>query len=168
MGGPWKTSLVILSVPLSLKRARPATCLSLRFRLCIIPNLASKVNRIGDRSGPENDLYSGGIQGPLPVKGWEKGKGFRCLRVAPQKTAGCKHSRPCAHTFPTKENKWFVTMDITAMSSGVEGKIKTRMNGCPVSWNRKGQAKNTERTGPGSSRRSMKRILSPVRSAREK
>ena len=30
----------------------------------------------------ENDLYSGGIQGPLPVKGWQKGKGVRCLRVA--------------------------------------------------------------------------------------
>jgi len=149
MGRPGKTSLVILSVPLSLKRARPgATRLSLRFRLCIIPNLAFKVNRIGDRSGPGNDLYSGGIQGPLPVKRWEKGKEFRCFRVAPQKTAGCKHSRLCAHTFPTKENRWFVTMDIIVMCPGANGKTKTRMNGCPVSWNRKRQPKNTERTGP--------------------
>jgi len=38
-------------------------------------------------------------------------------------------------------------MDITAMSSWAEGKSKTRMDGYPVFCNRKGQPKNTERTG---------------------
>jgi hypothetical protein len=40
--------------------------------------------------------------------------------------------QPCAHTFPVEENKWFVTMDITAMSSEVKEKNKVRMNGCPL------------------------------------
>jgi hypothetical protein len=40
--------------------------------------------------------------------------------------------QPCAHTLPIKENKWFVTMDITAMSSEIKEKNKVRMNGCPL------------------------------------
>jgi hypothetical protein len=44
--------------------------------------------------------------------------------------------QPCAHTSPIEENKWFATMDITAMSSEVKEKNKVRMNGRPLSWNR--------------------------------
>jgi hypothetical protein len=44
--------------------------------------------------------------------------------------------QPCAHTFPIEENKWFATMDITAMFSEVKEKNKVRMNGRPLSWNR--------------------------------
>ncbi|MFH1082657.1 MAG: hypothetical protein V1751_04625 [Pseudomonadota bacterium] len=36
-----------------------------RFKICIIPNLAFQVYRIGNRSGPGNDLYSRGIQKKL-------------------------------------------------------------------------------------------------------
>lgn len=35
------------------------------------------VNRINDiQKQQENDLYSGGIQGHLPVEGWERGEGL--------------------------------------------------------------------------------------------
>ena len=45
-----------------------------RFKICIIPNLAFQVYRIGNRSGPGNDLYSREIQGLLPAKRWKKGE----------------------------------------------------------------------------------------------
>lgn len=35
------------------------------------------------------------------------------------------------------------------MSSGAEGKTKTRMSGCPVSWKQMDLQRNIERTGQG-------------------
>jgi len=43
--------------------------------------------------------------------------------------------------------KWFAITDITAMSSGAEGKTKTKMNGCPVSLKQMNLQRNIERTG---------------------
>ena len=46
----------------------------------------------------ENDLYSVGIQGNLPGKGWEKGRDFRCLRAAPPKSGGMQAlAAMCSH-----------------------------------------------------------------------
>jgi hypothetical protein len=48
----------------------------------------------------------------------------------------------------TRASRYYAITDITAMSSGAEGKTKTRMNGCPVSWKQMNLQRNIERIGP--------------------
>ncbi|MFO8164000.1 MAG: hypothetical protein R6T98_05650 [Desulfatiglandales bacterium] len=43
--------------------------------------------------------------------------------------------------------RWSDTMDITAMSSEAEGKIITKMHGCPVSLKQMNLQRNMKRTG---------------------
>jgi len=84
---------------------------------------------------------------------------FDALEWPRSKTAGCKHSplclprrsfaKPGAPMSRTKGNKWFVIMATIVASPGAEERRRTRMERCPVSWNRRNHPGNTEKTGPG-------------------
>jgi hypothetical protein len=54
-----------------------------------------------------------------------------------------------APRFPTRENKWFVTMVTTATSVGVNGRKQMRTDGCLPSCSPMNHPRGTARTGQG-------------------
>jgi len=62
----------------------------------------------------------------------------------------------------------FAITDITAMSSGAQGKTITKMNGCPVSLKQMNLQRNIERTGHDRYKKSMSLIPSRARNVRRK
>jgi hypothetical protein len=57
--------------------------------------------------------------------------------------------QPCAPMSPTRVSRWFVTMDITAMSAGAVEKNQTRMDWSPASRSPMNHPGGAARTGQG-------------------
>jgi len=73
------------------------------------------------------DRCSRWVKRHIPVQGRQRGEVFWRPGMVPQKTAGCKHSPPCALMYRVRVSRWLGAMVTSVMSVAGKEKYWTRM-----------------------------------------